>query len=216
MDLENSFVVPAGIDQAWRTLLDVEKIAPCMPGAALTEVNGDEFNGTVKVKLGPVTMTYGGKASFLSKDDQAHVAVIEGVGKETRGSGTAKALVTTALHEIGPNETRVDVTTDLAITGKPAQFGRGVMQDVASRLVTQFADNLSAVMAQSEAPVTPAGASEPGAPAAVSAPSQPRVQEVEAIDLLGTAGMPVLKRAAPFAIGAVIVAVIAWIILRRR
>lgn len=214
MDLENSFVVPAGIDRAWQTLLDVEKIAPCMPGAALGEVNGDEFTGTVKVKLGPVTMTYGGKATFLSKDDAAHVAVIEGVGKETRGSGTAKAVVTTTLHEVSPTETRVDVKTDLAITGKPAQFGRGVMQDVASRLVTQFADNLSAVMAEAETASPTTG--EPSSASVGTVAPPPRIQEVEAIDLLGTAGMPVLKRVAPVVLGVVAVVVIAWIILRQR
>lgn len=147
MDLNNSFVVPADISTAWQTLLDVEAIAPCMPGATLESVDGDNFTGSVKVKLGPVNMTYGGKARFLEKDEAAHKAVIEGTGKETRGSGTASALVTCQLVSEGPNQTRVDVITDLTVTGKPAQFGRGVMQDVAGRIIEQFSANLAATMA---------------------------------------------------------------------
>ena len=158
MDLSNSFVVPADIDTAWKTLLDVEAIAPCMPGATLESVDGDAFSGSVKVKLGPVNMTYGGKAHFVEKDEVQHRAVIQGTGKETRGSGTASALVTTQLVAEGPDRTRVDVTTDLTVTGKPAQFGRGVMQDVAGRIIDQFSANLEAVIAASGAQAAAASA----------------------------------------------------------
>ena len=114
MDLENSFVVPAGIDAAWSRLLDIEGVAPCMPGAALTGRDGDSFDGKVKVKLGPVSMTYSGSGRFVEKDDQKHRAVIEAAGKDSRGSSTARATVHTQLVSEGPELTRVEVTTDLA------------------------------------------------------------------------------------------------------
>jgi len=222
MDLQNSFVVPADIDKAWATLLDVEKIAPCMPGATLDTIDGDNFTGHVKVKLGPVTMVYGGKASFVSKDEATHTAVIEGTGKETKGSGTAKAHVTCVLVSETPETTRVNVTTDLTITGKAAQFGRGVMQEVAGRLVDQFANNLSDVMSGVEE-VAPAAAGIAGAAAAngsAATGSAPRVTPArpasdDAIDLLGTAGAPVLKQAAPFAIGALVLGLIVWLLRRK-
>ena len=211
MDLNNSFVVPADIDTAWKTLLDVQAIAPCMPGANLDTVEGDNFTGTVKVKLGPVSMTYSGKASFVEKDEANHRAVIQGTGKETRGSGTASALVTTQLVSEGPDRTRVEVTTDLTVTGKPAQFGRGVMQDVAGRIIDQFAANLEAVIASGgQAPDVPAaGGTTPAAP-------RPLPHTADSIDLLGTAGAPVLKRAIPALIGLLAIVGIIWLIARRR
>ncbi len=238
MDLTNSFTVPADIETAWNTLLDVEAIAPCMPGAKLTGVDGDDFTGTVKVKLGPVSLTYGGEAMFLEKDAENHVAIIEGTGKETRGSGTAKAVVTTALIAESPEVTRVDVTTNLTITGKAAQFGRGVMQDVAGRLVDQFAANLEGVIAARMQPAgdsgdsassastastggTPdeggqAGATASGsAPAAAPTPPAPQV-EAEALDLGAVAAGPVLKRVVPVVVGVVAVAAIVWLVARKR
>jgi len=146
MKLRNSFTVPADMATAWNTLLDVEAIAPCMLGATLESVNGDEFTGNVKVKLGPVSMTYCGEARFLSKDESSHTVVIEGNGKESRGTGTARAIVSCVLTQNAPNETRVDVSTDLTITGRAAQFSPEVVQDVAGRLVTQFAGNLGTVI----------------------------------------------------------------------
>lgn len=233
MDLTNSFTVPADIDTAWNTLLDVEAIAPCMPGAKLTSVDGDDFTGTVKVKLGPVSLTYGGEAMFLEKDAENRVAIIEGTGKETRGSGTAKAVVTTALIAESPEVTRVDVTTNLTITGKAAQFGRGVMQDVAGRLVDQFASNLEGVIAarmSSGEPTAEAGSAnasegESGAPVDAQAtstaapvpqaPQAPQV-EAEALDLGAVAAGPVLKRAIPVVVGVVVVAAVVWLITRKR
>ncbi|MGA1480716.1 MAG: SRPBCC family protein [Candidatus Nanopelagicales bacterium] len=217
MDLQNSFVVPADIDTAWRTLLDVEAIAPCMPGATLGSVDGDNFTGSVKVKLGPVNMTYGGKANFVEKDEANHRAVIAGTGKETRGSGTASALVTTQLVAEGPDRTRVDVTTDLTVTGKPAQFGRGVMQDVAGRIIDQFSANLAAVIAASGAQAAAAAsAAASGEPAPVPPAPTPLPQAADSIDLLGTAGAPVLKRAIPAVLAIVAVVGIIWLIARRR
>ncbi|GDX31126.1 hypothetical protein LBMAG15_00600 [Actinomycetes bacterium] len=210
MDLQNSFTVPADIDTAWKTLLDVESIAPCMPGATLESVDGDEFTASVKVKLGPVSMTYNGEARFLSKDETNHTAVIEGTGKETRGAGTAKALITTNLVAESADRTRVDVTTALTITGKAAQFGRGVMQDVAGRIIDQFSSNLEQVIG---ARGDQAAAQASGDPAAVAAP--PVIKAADSIDLLGTAGAPVLKRAIPVLIGVIVVVAIIWWLVAR-
>jgi len=139
MQLEHSFTVPVPVDDAWKVLLDIEQIAPCMPGAILDSVDGDDFTGRVKVKLGPISLTYKGKASFVKKDVASHTAVIDAAGKDQRGNGTASATVTATLKSEGGSSTRVDVLTDLNITGKPAQFGRGVMVDVGNKLIGQFA-----------------------------------------------------------------------------
>ncbi|MEU2349714.1 SRPBCC domain-containing protein [Modestobacter sp. NPDC049651] len=149
MQLENSFTVPVPVEEAWRVLMDIERIAPCMPGAALDSVSGDDFTGRVKVKLGPINLTYQGKASFVERDETAHRAVIDAKGKDQRGNGTAAATVTATLAAEG-SITRVDVLTDLNITGRPAQFGRGVMTDVGNKLLGQFADRLSAQLASGE------------------------------------------------------------------
>src|SRR5215218_3507303 len=153
MELTNEFSVAAPIARAWATLLDVERIAPCMPGAALTSFDGDAFTGTVKVKLGPVNLTYAGKGRFVSKDDAAHRVVIEASGKDKRGTATAAATITGTLYPEGAS-TRVHVVTDLRITGAPAQFGRGMIADVAGRLVDQFARCLAQEIAN--APDVPA------------------------------------------------------------
>jgi uncharacterized protein len=223
MKLENRFTVPVPVEQAWKVLLDVERIAPCMPGATLTSIDGDDFEGTVKVKVGPINLTYGGKARFVSKDDATHVAVIDGSGKETRGTGTAKALITCRLIDKGAT-TEVEVDTDLNVTGKPAQFGRGVLADVSGKLVDQFAaclsDEIGAGGTEPEPepepePVFAATSAHLGAPAGVPSPAArtapaPR-PPAEAIDLLGTAGAPVLKRLAPV----VAVLVVLLIVVRR-
>lgn len=212
MDLQNSFTVYADVDTAWNTLLDVEAIAPCMPGATLESVNGDEFTGNVKVKLGPVSMTYGGQAKFISKDEATHTAIIEGSGKESRGTGTAKALVTAAMTVAGPNATRVDVTTQLTITGKAAQFGKGVMQDVAGRLVGQFAANLEGVIAARSTAAVPKSAV---SAASTAAPTPAPAAPAAALDLGSVAMGPVLKRAIPVLIGVIVVAgIIIWLVNR--
>jgi carbon monoxide dehydrogenase subunit G len=150
VQLKNSFTVPVPVDEAWRVLLDIERIAPCMPGAALDSVAGDDFTGRVKVKLGPINLTYQGKASFVEKDETAHRAVIDARGKDQRGNGTAAATITAKLAAEG-SITRVDVMTDLNITGRPAQFGRGVMTDVGNKLLGQFADKLAAQLGEGDA-----------------------------------------------------------------
>jgi carbon monoxide dehydrogenase subunit G len=139
MDLTHRFTVPAPIDEAWAAFNDLERIAPCFPGAALTSYDGEEFAGLVKVKLGPISLQYTGTGRFVERDDSAHRAVVEAKGKDKRGNGTAAASITARLSEGADNTTDVEVVTALNITGKPAQFGRGVMQDVSDRLLGQFA-----------------------------------------------------------------------------
>jgi len=146
MELEHSFSVPVPVARAWDVLLDVERVAPCMPGATLDSVSGDEIAGRIKVKVGPIQMTYAGHAKFTNRDDAAHVVVLEASGKETRGAGTASASVRSELTPEG-DQTHVTVHTTLNVTGKPAQFGRGVMTEVGGRLIGIFAANLAAMLA---------------------------------------------------------------------
>jgi carbon monoxide dehydrogenase subunit G len=142
MELDHEFTVPVPVDQAWPVLLDVERIAPCMPGATLDSVDGDEFTGRLKVKLGAMTITYKGSARIAAQDPAAHTVSIEGTGKEARGSGTASATVQAQLHDEG-EQTRVTVHTKLNVTGRPAQFGRNIMSEVGGKLINRFAGNLA-------------------------------------------------------------------------
>ena len=169
MKLENRFTVPVPRDEAWKVLLDVERITPCLPGAKLLTHDGDDFTGQVKVKLGPINLTYSGKASFVDLDEAGGVAVIDAQGKETRGTGTAKAKITCRLIDKG-DSTDIEVDTDLAITGKPAQFGRGVLADVSAKLVDQFAACLSDEIREGTPSAPPAAQPETAAaPAATTA-----------------------------------------------
>lgn len=149
MRLEHAFTVPVPVDHAWRILLDLPTVAPCMPGATLTSYDGTEFTGTVKVKVGPISLTYKGKGRVVERDETSRRAVVEASGRESRGAGTAKATVTATLHP-EDQSTRVAVATDLAITGRPAQFGRGMMADVGARLIGQFADCLAGKLERGE------------------------------------------------------------------
>lgn len=166
MKLENEFVVPVPRAQAWDVLMDVERIAPCMPGATFDGYEGESFNGRVKVKLGPISVTYRGTATFVERDAGAGRAVIEASGKETRGAGTASATIVTVLVDQG-DQTLVTVATDLAITGKPAQFGRGVMVEVGTKILGQFADCLAGQLG-SGGPQPDVGATQPADPAGVA------------------------------------------------
>ena len=222
MELQHSFSVPVDVDRAWAVLVDIEQVAPCMPGAALDTVDGDEFTGSVKVRLGPIGITYKGKARFVEKDEVAHRAVIDAQGKDARGNGTASATVTATLHP-QDDGTRVEVNTDLAITGKPAQFGRGVMVDVGNKLIGQFADCLAGKLAKADGPAAaaPVAASAVSAPPpAASQPDTPQTspeapaEEVAPIDLMASAGPAVLKRLAPVAL--LLAVLVLVIVLRRR
>jgi Uncharacterized conserved protein len=152
MHLENSFDVPVSIDDMWALLMDIRRVASCMPGASLKDVDGDVFSGSVKVKLGPIGLTYDGTARFVAKDESRRLATIEAEGRDRRGNGAARATVCATLSESSGMETHVTVLTDLDITGKPAQFGRGVISDVSARLIGQFAENLSKELTVPEPP----------------------------------------------------------------
>ena len=217
MELQHSFSVPVDVDRAWAVLVDIEQVAPCMPGAALDTVDGDNFTGSVKVRLGPIGLTYKGKARFVEKDEAAHRAVIDAQGKDARGNGTAAATVTATLHP-QDDGTRVEVTTDLAITGKPAQFGRGVMVDVGNKLIGQFADCLAGKLAKADGPAVAAVADSAPPPPTSSTDNRPTApeapaEEVAPIDLMASAGPAVLKRLAPVAL---ILAVLVLVIVVRR
>jgi carbon monoxide dehydrogenase subunit G len=257
MELTNEFRVGVPVDEAWTVLTDVERIAPCLPGAQLTEVHGDRYTGNVKVKVGPITAQYKGTATFVEKDEVGRRVVLKADGRDTRGQGNASALVTATLVAEGDG-TLVTVQTDLTVTGKVAQFGRGVLADVSAKLIGQFVQSLeadvlsgsAAVPAAATAPdpvaAVPGGAptasangttgappvdadpagpvGEPvaagtgptAAPVVVGAATGPRTidsPEVAPVDLLGTAGAPVVKRIGPV-VGVLVV--VLWLLRRRR
>ena len=217
MKLTNDFRVALPVERAWRVLTDLERIAPCMPGAQLQEVEGDEYRGIVKIKVGPITAQYKGQATFLERDDAGCVAVLKAEGRETRGQGNASAVITATLVADGDG-TAVSLVTDLTITGKVAQFGRGVLADVSAKLLDQFVESLEATVLADEPEAEPASTpTEPAAAAATdrSDPVRPEVRRIDApepapVDLLGTAGSPVAKRVGP------IVAIVAILWLLRR
>jgi uncharacterized protein len=232
VEFVNTFTVPVGIDRAFEILTDLERVAPCLPGAVLEEVDGEAYTGKVKVKVGPIAVTYRGTAEITEKDADAKHAVIHAKGKEARGAGTATADVAADLVGRGDDLTEVTVTTDLTITGKPAQFGRGVMAEVGTKLIDTFADRLSAMVAEDEAGGVGADAELPPptealpadtAPAAAAAaspvtPTGPRriappAQEPEALDLMEVAGGAVTKRVVPLVVLALVIALVWW---RRR
>ena len=143
MELAHEFTVHTRIDRAWAVLTDLERIAPCMPGAVLTAVDGAIYHGLVKVKVGPISAQYKGTASFVEKDEAAHRVVLKAAGRDTRGQGNASAMVTAVMTVNGAG-TRVEITTDMTVSGRVAQFGRGVMADIPAKLLQQFVDNLEA------------------------------------------------------------------------
>jgi carbon monoxide dehydrogenase subunit G len=221
--IEDEFRVDVPVDEAWKVLLDVERIAPCMPGAQLQEIEGDEYRGIVKVKVGPITAQYKGAARIVETDETAHKLVLQADGRDTRGQGNASAKVTATLTADGGG-TLVHIDTDLNITGKVAQFGRGVMADVSSKLLGQFATNLerdvlSGNGAAATTPPAQAAPASPAAEAATPAAEAPSVRtidapEAEPVDLLDTAGNAVAKRVVPILI--VLVALLMFRSLRRR
>jgi carbon monoxide dehydrogenase subunit G len=215
MELTNEFRVEAAPAEAWEVLTDIERIAPCLPGAELQEIDGDEFRGVVKVKVGPVTAQYKGAARFLERDDDAHRAVLRAEGRETRGQGNASATITAQLTPDGDGTT-VSVVTDLTVAGRVAQFGRGILVDVSAKLMAQFADCLAAKIAAGDGPE--AGATDAGGGSSVGAgkagatapPSAPPV------DLLETAGAPVAKRVVSIGVAVTTFLWLTRLFLRRR
>ena len=208
MELNNEFRVAVPAAKTWQVLTDVERVAPCIPGAQLLSVDGDDFTGAVKVKVGPITVSYKGEASFQEKDEAAQRVTIKASGKETRGSGNAAALVTAQLKDEGTNGTIVSITTDLTISGKAAQFGRGVLADVSTNLIGQFARNLEADLLGGS---TPSGATSAAAATAAAAASDAG----DSVDLLKVVALPLAKRYAP-AIAAVAAGLTVGFLLGRR
>jgi carbon monoxide dehydrogenase subunit G len=210
MELRHSIHVPVGVEQAWEVLLDIERIAPCMPGAAIDSVDGDDFTGTVKVKVGPIGLTYKGKASFVERDVASHRAVIEARGRDTRGNGSANATVT-ALLTGDETSTQVSVMTELDVTGKPAQLGRGMLEEVGAKLIGQFADSLARTLEPGR-PVAPDAGEGPQAahrvPTLVNQPTN------DSIDL-GRTVLPIAaKRVAPYALPTVLIVAVLWLVRR--
>jgi carbon monoxide dehydrogenase subunit G len=229
MELTNVFTIALGIDETFEVLTDLERVAPCMPGATLEEVEGGTYSGRGKVKVGPMSLTYAGSATLAEQDKDAHTARIEASGREKRGAGTASADVRADLAE-RDGETVVTVVTDINITGKAAQFGRGVMADVGAKIIDRFAENLREDLMgrgpAAEAPAAPAPewpvaepAVEPPAPAAEKVPAaaaeepdaastgprrvESRPPRDEALDLMDVAGKRTIKRLVPVLAGAI-------------
>ncbi|MBO0825637.1 MAG: SRPBCC family protein [Actinobacteria bacterium] len=191
MELEHSFSVPVPVERAWDVLLDVERVAPCMPGATLDSVDGDEIKGRIRVKVGPIQMTYAGTARFTEQDRQAGLVVLEAAGKETRGAGTASAMVRSELTADG-DSTTVTVRTTLNVTGKPAQFGRGVMTDVGGRLIGMFADNLASMLTAGSAAAAPAvNGSDASVPAAATVAESPAAAPTESAEATSDEALPI-------------------------
>src|SRR6266702_4098739 len=238
MEMDHSFTVPVPPERAWDVLLDVEKIAPCMPGATVDEFDGEVVTGRIKVKVGPASLTYRGTAKFTERDPDAKVILLEASGKETRGAGTASATVRATLEpEPGGKGTTATMHTTMNVTGRPAQFGRGVMVEVGGKLVEQFAQNLrqlivgdGAAAAQDD---SAAGGSEDGeaaasadagsagtgaataataataAPAASTASAPPAQQSEDSINLVRLVGPAILKRVVPVAAAVAALALLA-------
>jgi len=219
--LINEFTVNRPIEEAWPLITDIERIAPCLPGAELQEVEGETYRGVVKVKLGAISSQFKGEANFIERDDVNYRAVIKGAGRDTGGRGNASAEITAQAESLSPTSTRVAVTTDLHITGKVAQFGRGIMGDVSSKLMAQFADNLNRMIDEqglAPAPVaSEAAASSEGASSDSTTPAEPTVRKIdgpatEPIDLMEVGGSSIVKRVAP----ALIALALILLLLRRR
>lgn len=213
MDLSNETEVNSPVEEVWAAINDVERIAPCLPGAQLQEIEGDEFRGIVKVKVGPITVQYKGQATFTEIDKDNWRVVIKGDGRDTRGAGNASALITVTLKPAGDSLTQLRVDTELTITGKIAQFGRGAIADVSTKLMGQFADNLGTLLDSDNPDGSESGSEDAGEDTtAAETDSGPQSSESddgsdtgirriespepEAVDLLEIAGTPVLKRLA--------------------
>ena len=183
MELKSDFEVGVGVDRAWEVLTNPELIAPCLPGARLDEVEGDEFRGAVKVKVGPISSEYRGKATMVELNREELRIVIRAEGRDTRGAGNAAADITAQMEAVSENTTRVEVITDLKISGKVAQFGRGVLGDVSAKLMGQFVNNLEEMLQESvEEPDAGEGAAEDGGDEAAEPAAEPA--EPEAVNLL--------------------------------
>ena len=211
MDLNHEFIVNVPVNDAWLILTDLERIAPCLPGAQLTEVEGDTYRGQVKVKVGPIVAQFKGQASFVSRDDVAHTASLKGEGRDTTGKGNASAIITAQLTSVTPTSTKCTVVTNLTISGKVAQFGRGALADVSDKLLAQFSENLNQLINSSPTPAVTTTAATTPVNTATASPEIRKIEsaEVAPLDLLGTAGAPILKLAIPVVVALVAVVIAA-------
>ncbi len=241
MELTNDFVIDRGIDETWRILNDLEFIAPCMPGAQLTEIEGEEYRGLVKIKVGPITANYKGKASFVEQDEANHVAKLKAEGRDPR-QGNANAMVTATMEDVGAEQTKVTIHTDLGLSGKIASFGRGAIEDVSKKLLGQFSDNLQAKLEESGAAVTNGDGAAPEAVEEAKAKADEVVDsakakaeeakakagdavtagvrkiqspEVEPVDLINVAGKEGAKRILPAVGGVVALILLIWWLINR-
>ncbi len=235
MELTNDFTIDRPIDDTWRILNDLEFIAPCMPGAQLQEIEGDEYRGIVKIKVGPITAKYAGKASFIEQNEAEKVAKLKAEGRDPR-QGNANAIITASMQSVSDTSTSVTIHTDLALSGKIASFGRGAIEDVSKKLLTQFSDNLrdklendggaepeagAAPPAGAQAPAADATASAPAAAAtATTEPEQPAIRKIDApepkpVDILAVTGNSMVKRLAPV-VGVAVLLILLRILLGRR
>jgi carbon monoxide dehydrogenase subunit G len=225
IELDNSFAVPVPPEKAWDVLLDVERIAPCMPGASVLSISddGNEVEGQVKVKLGPLSLAYKGTAKFIDKDQANHAIAIEATGKETRGAGTASAHVQAALKPADePGSTLVSIHTSLNVTGRPAQFGRSLLPEVSGKLIAQFASNLEALIASDNAAPAPEETASPeadgtaadssgetaSAPAAAKPAAVPVIKQEDSLNAFTFVVVPILKRVIPVAAAVAAIAVL--------
>ena len=230
MKMNNDFTVEAPVEQAWETMLDLERIAPCLPGASVEKASGDtdEYKGTMTVRLGPVNQKYDGTVSITEADESAHRAVLQADGKDARGQGTASATIVSTMEDDGGGKTKVHVETDMKLTGRAAQFGRGMQQEVATKILNQFAECLEReIMGENvreEPEPAAASSSEPSGNGAAQEEEPPRRRiiqqdrEVEPLDLGEMSRDAVLKRvkvAAPIAAGVVVVVGAIWLLRRR-
>ena len=224
MDLKHSFTVNQPMAETWQILTDLERIAPCLPGAQLQEVHGDVYKGVVKIKVGPIVAQFKGEAQFAERDDANYKATLKASGRDTGGKGNASATITAELTSVTPASTMCTVITDLAITGKVAQFGRGALADISEKLIAQFADNLNSLIdAEGGAPVPKVEpASEPTRTSAsqsgTASLSEPTIRKIEGpaaepLNLQDVAGTAMLKRLAPVLVGFI---VLMWLLRRRR
>ncbi len=229
MELEHRFEIPVGVEKAWTSLLDIAQVGPCFPGASLDSVDGDEFTGSVKIKLGPKRLNYKGSARIVEKDPVAHRARIEATGNAGDASSTAAMLVTATATALAPNRTVVDLVTTLSLTGRPARFGRGVMVDVGNKLIAQFADCVSTklsgrtgtgaelidVVNPDEVAAEFVAAPAPDAPAGRATAAGGPPSSAGDLDMLSASAVPILKRVLPVLLGLVAV-VLASKLFRRR
>jgi uncharacterized protein len=211
MKITNEFTVNAPVEQAWEVLTDLEQVAPLMPGAQMVGWEGDDFLGKLKVKVGPVTSEFTGKANFVERDEHDHRAVINGSGRDSRGSGNAAATITTQLREDG-DKTRVTVDTDLKIVGKLAQFGSGMLQQVSEKLVGQFVASLEAKLAEGNSAAAEPVVGPDGREARPQPVAQPEPAPLDLVDLVGPA---MIKKYAP-AIAFGLAVLFAIVLVRRK